>query len=53
MQVEMEVVEVEFAPVLLQEFAMELAAVACVDAHVSCTVHSGGGCGAFGGINNC
>ena len=31
----------------------ELATAACVDAHVSCTVCSGGGCGAFGGINNC
>ena len=30
----------------------ELAAAACVDARVSCTVRSGGGCGAFGGINN-
>ena len=30
----------------------ELAAAACVDARVSCTVCSGGGCGAFGGINN-
>ena len=30
----------------------ELATAACVDARVSCTVHSGGGFG-FGGINNC
>ena len=30
----------------------ELATAACVDAHVSCTVRSGGGFG-FGGINNC